>query len=147
MTAQLSGGEMASKISDRFPEAVIGSTDQAVLIKSQKLIEVMTFLKNSPETSLDYLTDLTAVDYLDYFELVYRLTSLSLNHSLVIKVRCEDRENAEVASVTSLWKGADFMEREIFDLFGIRFAGHPNMTRIFLWEGFSGHPLRKDYVN
>jgi NADH-quinone oxidoreductase subunit C len=86
------------------------------------------------------------VDYYDYFELVYQLTSLENNHSLVVKTRCYGRENLTVPSVVSLWRGADYQEREIFDLIGISFEGHPNMKRIVLWEGFVGHPLRKDFV-
>jgi NADH-quinone oxidoreductase subunit C len=74
------------------------------------------------------------------------LSSLEHNHSLVIKTRCYDRKNPVLPSVVSLWQGADFQEREIYDLMGIRFEGHPNMKRIFLWEGFAGHPLRKDYM-
>jgi NADH:ubiquinone oxidoreductase subunit C len=64
----------------------------------------------------------------------------------VLKTRCNDREQPVVPSVISVWQGADFQEREIYDLLGIRFAGHPNMKRIFLWEGFKGHPLRRDYL-
>jgi len=64
----------------------------------------------------------------------------------VVKTRCYDRENPTVSSVVGLWQGADFQEREIYDLLGIKFDGHPNMKRIFLWEGFQGHPLRKDYL-
>ncbi len=128
-----------------FPEAVIESDNQAVIIKSEYLLKVADFLKNSPELAFNLLNDITSVDYFDYFEIIYRLTSLEHNNSLVLKVRCYDRENPEVPSVIGIWQGADFMEREIFDLMGISFTGHPNMKRIFLWEGFDGHPLRKDY--
>ena len=68
------------------------------------------------------------------------------NHSLVLKVRIDERENPSLPSVANLWQGADFQEREIYDLFGIRFEGHPNLKRIFLWEGFPGHPLLKGQV-
>jgi NADH-quinone oxidoreductase subunit C len=64
----------------------------------------------------------------------------------MVKVQCYDRENPSLPSVVGLWQGADFQEREIYDLFGIRFEGHPNLKRIFLWEGFEGHPLRKDFI-
>jgi len=73
------------------------------------------------------------------------LTSLEFNRSVIIKTRCYSRENPTLPSVIGLWQGADLQEREIFDLMGIRFEGHPNMKRIFLWEGFDGHPLRKDW--
>jgi NADH-quinone oxidoreductase subunit C len=146
MTTLLTGQLAADKIAAQFPDAVIESNDQAVVIKSEYLLTVADYLKNNPEMAFNYLTDLTSVDYLDYFEVVYRLTSLDHNHSLVIKIRCYDRENPEVPSITGIWKGANLMEREIFDLMGIRFTGHPNLTRIFMWEGFTGHPLRKDYL-
>ena len=94
----------------------------------------------------DYLNYVTAVDYYSYFEVVYQLTSLEHNHSVIIKTRCYGRDNPVVPSVVGLWQGADFQEREIYDLMGIKFEGHPNLKRIFLWEGFPGHPLRKDFI-
>jgi NADH-quinone oxidoreductase subunit C len=146
MTIKLSGPDIGKLIGSHFPNAVVESDVQSVTIKSDYLSAVLTYLKNAPETAFNYLTDLTAVDYQDYFEVVYRLTSLELNHTTVIKTRCFDRNDASLPSVTGLWKGADLMEREIFDLMGISFSGHPNLKRIFLWEGFSGFPLRKDYL-
>ena len=68
------------------------------------------------------------------------------NHSLVVKTRCQGRDNLSLPSVVSLWRAADYQEREIYDLMGITFEGHPNMKRIVLWQGFQGHPLRKDYL-
>ena len=146
MTVTLSGADSARKITASFPGAVIETGTQAVVVKSEYLQAIAEHLKNSPDMAFNYLSDLTAVDYLDYFELVYRLTSLKNNQTLVLKVRLYDREKPEISSITGIWQGADFMEREIFDLMGIRFSGHPNLKRIFLWEGFSGHPLRKDYI-
>ncbi len=146
MTVNLAGQDAAEMIKIRFPEAVMESDDQAVMIKSEFLLKVAGYLKDYPGSPFNYLTDLTAVDYQDYFEVVYRLTSLESNRSLVLKVHCYNRANPALHSVTSLWKGADFMEREILDLMGIQFEGHPNPTRLFMWEGFSGHPLRKDFL-
>jgi len=146
MTTALSALELAQDIAAAFPEAVVETSNQAVVIKGESLFKVAEYLKNDPKLAFNYLTDITATDYYDYFEVVYRLTSMEKNHTLVLKVRCYDREKPMVPSVTSLWKGADFMEREIFDLMGITFTGHPNMKRIVLWEGFAGHPLRKDYL-
>lgn len=146
MTVLTSGLEIASKINDKFPEALVDSSNLAITIKSEYLIEVVAFLKNSPDDAYDFLDDITSVDYLDFFEIIYRFTSIQYNRSLVLKTRCLDRENPEVPSLIGLWKGADFLEREIYDLMGISFKGHPNMKRIFLWEGFKGHPLRKDYL-
>ena len=92
------------------------------------------------------MVDITAVVYYVDFELVYRLVSLGHNHSLMLKTRCYDRDKPALPSVVSLWQGADYQEREIFDLMGISFDGHPNLKRIFLWQGYEGHPLRKDYL-
>ena len=103
------------------------------------------FLKESFVLDFDYLTNITGVDYFDDFEVVYQLISMKNNHSLTLKTRAYGRENSSVPSVTSLWRGAELQEREIYDLMGIRFEGHPNLKRIYLWEGFEGHPLRKDY--
>jgi NADH:ubiquinone oxidoreductase subunit C len=82
----------------------------------------------------------------EYFELVYHLLSMRNNTSAVIKSKIFGREELSVPSVFSIWQGADLQEREIWDLMGIRFDGHPNMKRVLLWEGFPGHPLRKDYL-
>ena len=143
------GSEMCirdSKITERFPEAVSEVNDQAVLIKKENLFEVIEYLKSSPELDFDYLNYITAVDYYDYFEIVYQLTSREHNHTLVLKTHCYERDKPTVPSIVSLWRGADFQEREIYDLLGITFEGHPNLKRIVLWEGFEGHPLRKDYL-
>ena len=86
------------------------------------------------------------MDYIEYFELVYHLDSMIYNTSIVIKTKIYGRNNLSVKSLTSLWKGAELQEREIWDLMGIYFDGHPNMKRILLWEGFKGHPLRKDFL-
>ncbi len=145
MTIALTGQEVNKLIAERFPEALIETGDQAVVIITEYLLKIADFLKNDPDLAFDYLTDQTAVDFYEYFEIVYRLTSLKRNQTLVLKIRCYDREKPEVPSVTGIWKGADFMEREIYDLMGIRFSGHPNMKRIVTWEGFQGYPLRKDY--
>ena len=145
MTTITAGSEIANKIYIKFPEAIVDSSNLAATIKPEYLIDVASLLKNSPEESYDFLDDITSVDYLDFFEIVYRFTSIKYNRSVVLKIRCLNRENPEVPSLIGLWKGADLMEREIYDLMGINFKGHPNMKRIFLWEGFNGHPLRKDW--
>jgi len=146
MTVSLSGWEIAKQITKQFPDAVSKATDHAVLVKGESLFEVAEYLKNAPELDCDYLTNITAVDYYDYFEVIYQLTSLGHNHSLVLKTRCYNRDNPTLPSVVSLWRGADFQEREIHDLMGISFGGHPNLKPIVLWEGFEGYPLRKDYL-
>ena len=146
MTISLSGSEVAKQIAEVLPDTISEASDQVVMVKGESLFEVAQYLKNSQGLDFDYLTSITAVDYYDYFELVYQLNSLQHNHSLVLKTRCYDRTKPTLPSVVSLWRGADFQEREIYDLMGISFDGHPNLKRIVLWEGFKGHPLRKDYL-
>jgi len=146
MTVSLSGSEIAKQITKHFPEAVSEVIGEAVLVKSESVFDVAEYLKSSPELDFDYLNYITAVDYYAYFEVVYQLTSMKHNHSLVLKTRCYHRGNPVVPSVVKLWRGADFQEREVYDLMGISFEGHPNLKRIALWQGFEGHPLRKDYL-
>ena len=83
---------------------------------------------------------------MEYFEIVYHLLSMRRNASVVLKTRCYGRDEPVVPSVVDIWRGAELQEREIWDLMGIRFEGHPNMKRVLLWEEFPGHPLRKDYL-
>ncbi len=146
MTTPLSGREVAKQITKHFPEAVTEASDRAILVKSESLCDLVSFIKATPGLDFDFLNSITAVDYYDYFELVYQLTSMKHNHSLTLKTRCYDRENSTLPSIVNLYQGANFQEREIYDLMGINFEGHPNMKRIFLWDGFQGHPLRKDYL-
>lgn len=146
MTIAVSGEEVARRIVQSFPTAVVSADKTAIVVTPNLFFQVAKFLKEAPEFDFDYLTNLTAVDYLDYFEVVYHLTSLRHNHSLVLKTPCYDREKPSVPSVVSLWQGADLQEREVYDLMGIAFSGHPNLKRLFLWEGFPGHPLRRDYL-
>jgi len=145
MTKPLSGEDIARQIGEHLHDAVTEFDESAVFVKGEALLEVARFLKESPGLDFDYLTAITAVDFSEHFELVYHLTSIKNNHSVVLKARCYERENPTLPSVAGLWQGADFQEREIYDLMGIAFDGHPNMKRILLWEGFQGHPLRKDY--
>jgi NADH-quinone oxidoreductase subunit C len=146
MTLALSGKDVAKKIEEKFPGCVARVTAESLLVEAEALLEVATYLKNTPGLDFDYLTAVSGVDYLDCFEVVYYLTSIEHNHSLVLKTRCYQRDNPTLPSVTGLWRTADFQEREIYDLLGISFEGHPNLRRIALWEGFDGHPLRKDFL-
>jgi len=146
MTKQLAGSEIAQQLTEQFPEAVIQSDAITVLVKAESLFQVASFLNSTPDLAFDYLENLSGVDYLDYFEVVYHLISIAHNHSLILKTRCYDRENPQVPSVTSIWQGANFQERETYDLMGISFEGHPDLRRIYLWDGFPGHPQRRDYL-
>ena len=145
MTRPLLGREVAKQIAEHLPEAVVETEEAWVIVHPESLFQVGQFLKVTPDLEFDYLTSITAVDYLDYLEVVYHLTSIKHNHSLVLKVRCS-REKPQLPSLVGLWRGADLQEREVYDLLGIRFSGHPNLKRLFLWEGFQGYPLRRDYL-
>jgi NADH-quinone oxidoreductase subunit C len=138
-------------LAESFPGEIVESSvsgDQAVaVIRPESLTRIMTFLKENPRLAFNVLLDLTAVDYLERrprFEVVYHLLSMSRNQRLRVKVR-PDGDNPVVESVAGLWHSADWLEREVWDMFGIRFAGHPDLKRILLYEEFQGHPLRKDY--
>jgi NADH-quinone oxidoreductase subunit C len=146
MTVALKGEDVAKKLAEAFPGAVAASDKVAVIVDSQSLYKVAEYLKNTSGFEFDYLANLVVVDYMDYFEVVYHLTSLKNNHSLVLKTRCYGREKPTIPSVYNLWRTADYQEREAFDLMGIIFTGHPNLKRLFLWEGFEGHPQRRDYL-
>ncbi|MBM3790285.1 MAG: NADH-quinone oxidoreductase subunit C [Acidobacteria bacterium] len=138
---------LREKLRDRALEVSAPQGDATALILPQSLLEVMRLLKEDPQLGFDMLVDVTAVDYMGRkprFDVVYHLLSLSHHRRIRIKVQV-DGENPEVDSVTALWGSADWLEREVWDMFGIRFAGHPNLKRILLYDEFQGHPLRKDY--
>ncbi|MBM3327662.1 MAG: NADH-quinone oxidoreductase subunit C [Calditrichaeota bacterium] len=118
-----------------------------VAIPASKVADLATELKTRPEFAFDMLTDLTAVDWLGKqtprFEVVYHFYSTSHNHRLRVKAAVD--EGQPVPSLTKLYSIANWFEREVWDLYGIKFARHPNLKRILLYEEFKGHPLRKDY--
>ncbi len=127
----------------RFGESV-SISGSITLAEPGCLAGVAALLKQTPELGFDYLDMITAADYGSYFELVYSFVSLERNQHFMLKTRL-NRGTPILPSLSGLWRGADFQEREIFDLFGICFEGHANLKRIAMWEGFEGHPLRKDY--
>ena len=146
----MTNSEILVRLKEKYPDAVVDVPeliDFTVAVKPDALAKVAAFLRD--ECGLDYMADVTAVDVPERFEVVYHLYSIKdqTPESFVLKVYLEDKENPTVASVTPLWKGADYQEREVYDLMGIHFEGHPNLKRIMLWEGFPGHPLRKDFEN
>ena len=129
-----------------FPrEAARG--EAVITVEREALPEALRLLRDHPETRFEQLSDLTAVDYLGRtprFEVVYQLYSPTLNHRLRVKVPVPE-EAPVVPSATDLWKAANWAERETWDMFGIRFTGHPDLRRILMYPEFEGHPLRKDY--
>ena len=145
MTKALHGQDLSEIIGDRFAGAELLWDEVSVWIEPHMVSDVAYFLKNDPKLAFNYLNAVSAVDYIECFEIVYHLTSFEFNHSAVIKARIYDRETPTIPSVVEVWPGADFQEREVWDLMGVAFEGHPNLKRIMLWEGFPGHPLRKDF--
>lgn len=142
----LSGETLAQRLRQQLPDVVITWDDASVWLEPESLNEAAAFLKDDAELDFKFLNSISAVDYIEYFELVYHLMSINHQHTAIVRSRVYGREEPSAASVTGIWKGADFQEREIWDLMGVRFSGHPNLKRIMLWEGFDGHPLRKDFL-
>jgi NADH-quinone oxidoreductase subunit C len=123
--------------------------DTIVHVERGRTHDVLAWLKATPGQEFDYLTDITAVDYRDperALELVYQLRSLTRKADLRLKVPLDKAADLEVESVWDLWKGADWLEREVYDMFGITFTGHPDLRRILMWDTYAeGYPLRKDF--
>jgi NADH-quinone oxidoreductase subunit C len=134
-----------------YPEAILDTHlpqgDSTAVIRPEFLTKIIDFLKKDPRLLFDVLVDITAVDYLEEkprFQVVYHLLSLPFKRRLRLKVPIEDEEPV-LDSLTPWWGSANWLEREVWDMFGIRFAGHPDLKRILMYEEFQGHPLRKDY--
>ena len=120
--------------------------DAFAVVTRERIVEVCTFLKDEPGLELDFLEDLTAIDWPknNQIEVVYHLLSYRHRHSIVLKVQL-DRAAPSIATVEGVWKTANWFEREVYDLFGVTFVGHPDLRRIMLPDDWIGHPLRKDY--
>jgi len=140
------------KLKQRFPDAVtetyVGKGgDDVALVRRERIEEVCRFLKEDPELRFDMAPYITAVDYLGSdprFDLVYQLYSTVHNHRIRLRVGVPEGDPT-VPSMTAVWKGANWYERYCWDLYGIRFEGHPDHRRLYMYEEFEGHPLRKDY--
>jgi len=130
-------------------EAVARDGEHIVYVARERLLEAMQWLKETPGQEFDYLVDVTAVEFRDRerpIEVVYFLRSLQRRADIRIKVELQPSEELSVDSVWSLWHGADWLEREVFDMFGISFKGHPDLRRILMWETYAeGYPLRKSF--
>ena len=146
--------EIKSALEQLLPGVSVTVEAGALLVAPKDLVAVCRCLKEHERFSLDYLANLTAVDYLPdpagggtgRIDIVYHLYSMAKKHGpLTVKVQLP-RAHPVVASVTPIWRGAEFQEREVYDLFGVTFEGHPDLRRLLMWEGFEGHPMRKDYV-
>ena len=144
--------EIAKKIRDKFPDQVVRVEEHrgqvGVIVKKDKIVEMLRWLHDAPSLQLNHLADLCGVDYLSKkdvrFEVVYNLYSIRLKHRIRIRAEVPE-DDCRIDSVTSIWMGANWHERECYDLLGITFDGHPDLRRILLPEGWEGYPLRKDY--
>ena len=143
---QLTGEELSERVGAAVSDSVVASVDGILFVEPAKIADVAGFMKSDSRLDFNFLNSISAVDYINHFEVVYHLTSMNKHHTAIVKTRLDGRDELTLPSVYHLWRGADFQEREIWDLMGISFSGHPNLKRIMLWEGFDGHPLRKDYL-
>ncbi len=140
---------LRNKFQGAIGRAAVSCGDTIVYVKAASLSDVMAFLKEWPDQEYNYLVDITAVEYRDPerpLEMVYELFSLARGAQLRVKVELDKSDELVVDSLVPLWNGANWLEREVFDMFGVRFAGHPDLRRILMWETYAeGHPLRKDF--
>ncbi len=160
--------DLLARLKDRFGDGISGANSEVldpwIEVRPESLVEVCTFLRDDPDLSFGMLNCISAVDYFEpdekkaaktpwdpHLEVVYHLSSIQQKHTLVLKVhlpRWKDDvagQLPEIPSVSSVWRGADWHEREVFDLSGVDFTGHPNLRRILCPEDWVGFPLRKDY--
>ena len=147
---------VAEQIKERFPHAVVKTTefrgDLSLQVRRENLLEVARYLHDDPEMSFDYIVHVSSVDWLNEpqsaegrFEVVYEFYSIRLRRRIRIKTRVPE-EDCVVDSLCEIWRGAEFMEREVYDMMGIRFSNHPDLRRILLPDDYSeGFPLRKDF--
>ena len=145
------GSPALRRLIEALPDAVLDTHahvgDATACVDPERVVEVARLLRDDSALEFEMLTDVTAVDYLGEeprFEMVYHFYSVAGNRRLRIKARVPE-EPAEIDSLVDVYASANWMEREVWDLYGIRFKGHPDLRRILLYEQFEGHPLRKDY--
>jgi NADH-quinone oxidoreductase subunit C len=146
MTTAVTGHQLAEALRAHFTAHVLAENDYAAWVDPEAVADVCTFLHDDPGADYALLSSITAVDYVEHFDVVYHLTSIKRNAAAVLKARLYGREAPSLPSVTSIWRGGDLQEREVFDLMGVNFEGHTNLKRLLTWEGFQGHPLRRDYL-
>lgn len=147
----MSPTEIYQRLQDQYAAAVTSfaadAPDPSMLVKPDSIVEVCRFLHDDPDLAFDCLTNMSGVDFLkeDYIQVVLHLYSYTHRHAIVIKVNVS-REEPSMPSVEAIWKAANWLEREIYDLLGVVFTGHPDLRRLLMPEDWIGHPLRKDFV-
>jgi NADH-quinone oxidoreductase subunit C len=152
----MDGGAMLDRLRARFGAAVLDTHahrgDHTATVEGAAIVDILRFCRDDAELGFDMLSDLTAVDLLKFagredgprFEVVYHLYSIAHNHRVRLKVQV-DEDHAVVPTAVAVWPIANWLEREVWDMFGIRFDGHPDPRRLLMYEEFVGHALRKDY--
>jgi NADH/F420H2 dehydrogenase subunit C len=143
----VSNEELKSIITEYAPVATFeeGGTWLSVHVDSRDWLPLAEALRNHSQLDFDYLFCVTGVDWKTHFTVVYHLTSKKAGHTVVVKVKIEDREHPVVETVCGIWRTAELNEREVYDFFGIKFNRHPDLRRLFLTEDWKGWPMRKDY--
>ena len=140
---------LRATFSTAIGRAVESCGDTIVYVAVDRLRDVLSWLRDTPGQQYDYLVDVTAVEYRDRerpLEVAYELRSLERRVDLRVKVELDPRGDLTVDSVVPLWRGANWLEREVYDMFGVTFRGHPDLRRILMWETYAeGYPLRKDF--
>lgn len=141
--------ELKNSLTTILPSSTFYETGEflTVMVPSENLLPFMTELRTKSELDFDYLFCLTCVDWKDHLMMVYHIMSKTHKHALVIKAKLANREDPQIETVCHIWRTAEFHEREVFDLFGVKFLNHPDLRRIFLDDDWEGYPLRKDYVD
>ena len=148
------GSSPLRRLLERHADSVLATHaqhgDATAVVERARLVELMGFLRDDPECRFEMLADVCAVDGLEQgasprFQVVYHLYSLSKSQRLRIKAGVPE-DDCAIASLVEIWPAANWLEREVWDLYGIRFQGHPDLRRLLLYEEFEGHPLRKDYA-
>ena len=152
----MQGQEILQRLRDRFGAAIVDTHeslgDTTAVVERAAVVDALRFCRDEPELAFDMLTDLTAADYLKFpgredgprFEVVYHLYSVPHNYRVRIKAGVEE-DAPVVPTAVPLWPIANWLEREVWDMFGVRFEGHPDLRRLLMYEEFVGHALRKDY--
>ena len=161
--------ELKATIEQQLPGVSLAVEGAALVVAAKDVTAVCRYFKDSERFHTDYLANLTAVDYPpapasttgvrpgdsegraggpgpDRIDVVYHLYSMEKRHGPIVLQVMLPRQHPVIASVTPIWRGAEFQEREVYDLYGVTFEGHPDLRRILMWDGFEGHPMRKDYV-
>ena len=139
--------ELKPRLTELFPSAAFDESGEFLnaFISADEFLSGMKKLNSILDFDFDYLFCLTCVDWKDHLEMVYHLNSKQQQHTIVIKVKLTDIVSPKIESISGIWKTAELLEDEVYDLFGVEFLNHPNLRRIFLEEDWQGYPLRKNY--